>query len=109
TDGAFRQALTERFPDSPIRPARATIQQTMFLANSEQMAALFAAGSNGNAGHGSPEDRVRDAFRRALVRDPDPEELAHGAAFLASHGNNSAATGQLLWAIVSGPEFLTNH
>jgi len=108
-DDAFRQALIERFPDPPIRPARATIQQTMFLANSDQMAALFAAKADSAASASSEEDRVRAVFRRALIRDPDAEELAHAAAFLRAHEDSAAAMGQLLWALVSGPEFLTNH
>jgi hypothetical protein len=109
TDDAFRQALMERFPDSPIRPARATIQQTMFLANSEQMAALFAPKGNAAVPQATAEDRVRAAFRRVLIRDPDGEELARGVKFLQGHGDSRAATGQLIWALVAGPEFLTNH
>ncbi len=109
TDDAFRQALMERFPDSPIRPARATIQQTMFLANSEQMAALFAPPESDAAPQTTVEERVRAAFRRTLIRDPDAEELARGVEFLQSHGDSRAATGQLIWALVAGPEFLTNH
>jgi mono/diheme cytochrome c family protein len=108
-DDSLRQALMERFPDAPTRPARATIQQTMFLANSDQMAALFAPGGNDSAPLPPPEDRVRAAFRRTLIRDPDTEELVQGVAFLKAHADSPAATGQLLWALVSGPEFLTNH
>ncbi len=108
-DDAFRQALMERFPDSSIRPARATIQQTMFLANSEQMAALFAPREQGSTPQTTAKERVRAAFRRTLIRDPDSEELAQGVEFLKSHGDSPAATGQLIWALVAGPEFLTNH
>jgi hypothetical protein len=108
-DDAFRQALIERFPDPPIRPARATIQQTMFLANSDQMAALFAVRADTATSPASDEDRIRAAFRRTLIRDPDTEELAHSIAFLSTHEDSTAAMGQLLWALVSGPEFLTNH
>lgn len=108
-DEAFRQALMERFPDSSIRPARATIQQTMFLANSEQMAALFAPQEDSITPQATVKERVRLAFRRVLIRDPDADELAHGVEFLKAHGDSSAATGQLIWALVAGPEFLTNH
>jgi len=52
---------------------------------------------------------VRTSFRRTLIRDPDAEELVQGVAFLKAHDDSPAATGQLLWALVSGPEFLTNH
>jgi hypothetical protein len=109
TDDSFRQALIERFPEIPIRPAQATIQQTMFLANSDQMAALFGATQSDVSPAAKAEDQVRAAFRRTLIRDPDAEELAHGVAFLKAHGDTPAATSQLIWALVSGPEFLTNH
>src|SRR4029453_10693979 len=99
-DDSLRQALMERFPDAPTRPARATIQQTMFLANSDQMAALFAPGGNDAGTLPPPEDRVRIAFRRTLIRDPDAEELVQGVAFLKAHTDSPAATGQLLWALV---------
>jgi len=81
----------------------------MFLANSEQMAALFAPTASSEAAALPVEDRVRGAFRRTLIRDPDDEELTHGVAFLKAHDDSAAAMGQLLWALVSGPEFLTNH
>ena len=56
------------------------------------------------------EDRVREAFRMALVREPDADELAAGVEYLKSRpGETAEAAGQLLWALVSGPEFLTNH
>ena len=58
----------------------------------------------------TPADRVREAFRLALLRDPDADELAHGVEFLKAHADKPADTvGQLLWALVTGPEFLTNH
>jgi hypothetical protein len=109
TDDSFRQALIERFPEIPIRPAQATIQQTMFLANSDQMAELFGATNSDFSPAAKADDQVRAAFRRTLIRDPDAEELAHGVEFLKSHGDSPAATSQLIWALVAGPEFLTNH
>lgn len=108
-DDSLRQALMERFSEPSIRPARATIQQTMFLANSEQMAALFAPKGDDAMPHAAAEERVRAAFRRTLIREPDAEELAHGVEFLKANGDMHAATGQLIWALVAGPEFLTNH
>ena len=110
TDDGFRQALMERFPDAPTRPARATIQQTMFLANSEQMADVFNSSvASDLAQMPRVEDRVIAIFRRALIRDPDTEELTRGIAFLNAQTDVAAATGQLMWALVSLPEFLTNH
>jgi hypothetical protein len=53
---------------------------------------------------------VRAAFRRAVLRDPDADELARGVEFLHSYADKPAeGVGQLVWALVAGPEFLTNH
>jgi mono/diheme cytochrome c family protein len=107
-DDALRQAVVERFPGVMPRATRATMQQAMFLANSELVAGLFKP-SPGETSATQPEEAVRAAFRRALIRDPDAEDLARGVAFLKAHSDHSAALGQLLWALVTGPEFLTNH
>jgi mono/diheme cytochrome c family protein len=113
-DDGLRRALVERFPDVLPRVPRATIQQAMFLANGESVAALFRPESGSAAARlgalPTPDDRVREAFRLALLREPDAEELAQGMTFLQAHADKPAeAAGQLLWALVAGPEFLTNH
>jgi hypothetical protein len=113
-DTALRQAFVEAYPDVLPRVPRATIQQSMLLANSELLAALFKAEAGTASEHlGSVprnEDRVREAFRLALTRQPDSSELAEGVKFLKSRADKPAeAAGQLLWALVAGPEFLTNH
>jgi len=113
-DPKMRQAFLECFPDVLPRVARATIQQAMFVGNSPQFADFFrpAPGSaiEQIGALPQPEDRVREAFRRALVRAPDADELAQGVQFLAaSKGSPAEAVGQLLWALVTGPEFITNH
>lgn len=110
----LRQAFAEAFPDILPRVTRATIQQSMLLANSDQFAGLFKTGSGSSAERLGRlpriDDRVREAFRLALNRQPDDKELAEGTKFLQASGNEpGAAAGQLLWALVSGPEFLTNH
>jgi hypothetical protein len=113
-DDALRQAFAESFPDVLPRVTRATIQQAMLLANSDKFSALYKAES-GNAaeilaGLPSLEDRVRQAFHFALTREPDADELARGVEFLKTRSDKAAdATGQLLWALAAGPEFLTNH
>jgi mono/diheme cytochrome c family protein len=113
-DDALRRALVDRFPDVLPRTPRSTIQQAMFLANGDAIAALFKPAPDTAATRlaalPTPADRVREAFRLALLRDPDADELAHGIAFLQAHTDKPAeAVGQLLWALVAGPEFLTNH
>jgi len=84
------------------------------LANSESLAALFTAEPNTAAERlgqmPKVQDRVREAFYLALGRQPDARELTEGTKFLQTKPNASgAAAGELLWALVAGPEFLTNH
>lgn len=113
-DETLRRALVDRFPDVLPRTPQATIQQAMFLANSELVTALFKPGPDTAAARlavlPSPAERVREAFRLALLRNPDADELNHGVEFLKAHGERPAeGVGELLWALVAGPEFLTNH
>ena len=57
-----------------------------------------------------PQDQVREAFCAALGRLPDKDELAEGVKFLATKPKaGEVAAGELLWSLVTGPEFLTNH
>jgi hypothetical protein len=73
------------------------------------VAALFKPDPADVAPLPPPPEQVRAAFRRDLVRDPDAAELARGVDFLKAHADPHTAAGQLLWALVTGPEFLTNH
>ena len=109
-DPRLRQAMIEAFPDVLPRVTRATIQQAMLLANNDLLAGLFRPGTNAVPLAVPAERRVQDAFQRALIRTPDAEELAQGIAFLNSRPTEpEAAYGQLLWALVAGPEFLINR
>ncbi len=113
-DAALRQAFAGAFPDVLPRVFRSTIQQAMLLANNEQLAALFKPEAGTTAERlgalATPEERVQEAFRIALIREPDAEEMARGSAYLQAHsGKPAEAVGELLWALVTGPEFLTNH
>jgi hypothetical protein len=113
-DSALRQTFAEAFPEVLPRVTRATIQQAMFLANSRRLADLFKpdAGTAAEQLGAIPsiEERVREVFRLALIREPDVEELAQGVEYLSARADHPAeAAGQLIWALVAGPEFLTNH
>jgi hypothetical protein len=113
-DPKLRQAFADAFPEVLPRSPRATIQQSLFLANSETFGALFApdAGTAADRLSRLPRvsDRVVQAFALALSRAPAPEELAEGTKFLRAHDRAPAqAAGELLWSLVAGPEFLTNH
>lgn len=113
-DEKLRQAFIEAFPDVLPRSPRATIQQSLLLANSETLAALFAPDPDTAAERlgkiPKPQDRVRQAFCLALGRYPDVHELAEGIKFLNANSKPTGqAAGELLWALVAGPEFLSNH
>jgi len=113
-DPKLRQAFAEAFPEVLPRSLRATIQQSLFLANSETFGALFApdAGTAADRLGRLPQvsDRVVQAFALALSRAPAPEELAEGTKYLRAHDRAPGqAAGELLWSLVAGPEFLTNH
>ena len=113
-DGTLRQAFIEAFPDVLPRVTRATIQQSMLLANGEVLAGLFKPepGTAAERLGRLPriEDRAREIFRLALIRQPDKNEVAEAVKFLKSRADQpDQAAGQLLWALVAGPEFLTNH
>ena len=111
-DDSLRQAVSARFPDVLPRVVRATTQQAMFLAHDEAFTGLFAASPAAAtlAALPSPEARVRGAFRQALGRDPAATELTEATTFLENQpGSPATALGHLLWALISGPEFLTNH
>ena len=113
-DAPLRQAFVEAFPDVLPRVLRTTIQQAMLLANSDKFSSLYAPESGDAAERlgslATPEERVREAFHLALTREPDAEELARGIEFLQTRADQPAvAAGHLLWALASGPEFLTNH
>jgi mono/diheme cytochrome c family protein len=113
-DPKLRQTFADCFPDVLPRVVRATIQQAMFVANSDQFAELFhpAPGSTAEqiAALKTPAEQVREAFRRTLIREPDADELARGVEFLQKDTARPAdAIGEMLWALATGPEFLTNH
>jgi mono/diheme cytochrome c family protein len=113
-DAGLRRAIADRFPEVLPRVVTPSIQQAMFLANNEELLALFKPESATTAEKlGALPDleaRARTAFHAALIRDPDTDELARAVEFLQTRADRPAeAAGELLWALVTGPEFLTNH
>jgi mono/diheme cytochrome c family protein len=113
-DPALKPAFVEAFPDVLPRVTRATIQQSMLLANSDALEELFrpapSTATETIARLPRIEDRGREIFRYALARQPDKNEAAEVVKFLKSRADKpEEAVGELLWALVTGPEFLTNH
>lgn len=113
-DDALRIGFAEAFPEVLPRVSRTTIQQSMFLANNEILADLFKPdpGTTTERLARLPriQDRAQAIFETALTRRPDKKEAAAAVKFLEHHTDKpDEAVGQLLWALVAGPEFLTNH
>ncbi len=113
-DDTLRKAFAEAFPEVLPRVTHATIQQSMFLANNSEFASLFSPASGTTAEQvarlPSDEERARLIFQAALIRKPDREEEAETVRFLRQHADKpQEAAGELLWALVAGPEFLSNH
>ena len=115
-DPKLKTQFLDTFPDVLPRTPRSTVQQATFVETSEAFSALFkttATAAPASAPQAAPkplDQHVRDLFRRALVRDPDAEELQHATDFLHRFDTRPAeGDSQLLWALVTGPEFLTNH
>jgi hypothetical protein len=113
-DAGLSRVVAERFPEVLPRVVTPSIQQAMFLANSEELLSLFKPDSGTAAERlgvlPNFEARARAAFHAALIREPDADEVARGVEFLKARADHPAeAAGELLWALVTGPEFLTNH
>ncbi len=115
SDDDLTGAFVENFPDVLPRAVSATIQQAMFTANNEELAGIFKPGGDSTAASQlaelpALEDRVHGAFLRVLIREPDAAEMARGLEYLQGRNDQpAAAAGDLLWALVTGPEFATNH
>src|SRR5262249_30203555 len=113
-DDSLRIEFGEAFPEVLPRVPRTTIQQSMFLANNDLLASLFKPDPGTTAEQlarlPKAEDQARAIFQVALTRQPDKNEAVEAVKFLENHADKpDEAAGQLLWALVAGPEFLTNH
>jgi hypothetical protein len=103
------EVFPEIFPTENISSSR----QALFLANNALFDGLAKSSStNALAKLASLNDeaKTRQLFQRVLGRDPDREELNRARIFLQSRSHEaSAATQQLLWALLSSAEFRINH
>ena len=97
------------FPDptahSPKRAETNTPLQALFALNGEfvqQQAAALADAVSG----GSPEEKITDAYRRVLQRDPTARELELGEKFLASGKDMKSIWVDYAQVLLSSNEFL---
>jgi hypothetical protein len=74
------------FPDanqtSPGRDLTTTSLQQLFALNSSFMQHLGSALASSVRPHETYTEKVRELYRRALARDPSPDELEEGRAYL---------------------------
>jgi hypothetical protein len=108
----LRRAFIKEFPALFPAEYNASLQQAMFLANSELFDQLLAP-RDGNLPTrlvAVPDEklRVREAFATVFGREPDAEELRECGAYLKGR-SPEAGTKQLLWAMLASAEFQVNH
>lgn len=112
SDDALRRAAAAAIPDVLPKEYHATFQQAQFLTQSPALSALLTPAPGNTAAllldlPDSPA-KVQRAFRAVSDRAPDPAEAAAAAALLDASPTSPAAVRDLLWALMTGPEFLTS-
>lgn len=109
-EGKLLRELASAVPDVLPRDYNAGLRQAQFLDNSPEIAELLQPTAPTVAQLLSlpdPAARVRGAFRTIFGRLPDDEEAAHALAFLNDTSRSpEAALRELLWALLTSPEFL---
>jgi hypothetical protein len=107
----MRRAFVRQFPDLFAAEYNASLQQALFLSNSPLFDALLdpAKGLAGRlAAIPDPKLRASEAIRSVFGREPRADEVREAADHLRSR-KAEAGTRQLLWALLTSPEFQTNH
>jgi hypothetical protein len=109
----LQKTFAEVYPDVFPIESVSSLRQAMFLSNSRSVDALTQSSStNALARLNALDDtaKVRALFVRVLGREPQRDELARSLEYLRVRWHEpSAATQQLLWALVSSAEFRFNH
>lgn len=110
----LKEELVEAFPDVFPEETVSTLKQTMLFSNNPLIQSLTKPqpGSTAErlAAIVDPAARVREAYRVAFSRAPDPEELQAAVSYLTSRpGRQPQATSQLWWALLASAEFRFNH
>jgi hypothetical protein len=110
----LRQSFIKHFPDVLPVEYNASLQQAMFLSNSPLIDALLNP-ANMNTTQtllavDDLEHRVKQAFLKIFGRWPDDRETSTAKVFLEQREDRPEdAIKQLLWAMLTSAEFLTNH
>jgi hypothetical protein len=106
---AFTDAFPEVFPTENVSSPR----QALFLSNNQMLDGLGKSTSTNALAKivSLPDEaKVKELFVRVLGRNPDREEMKRSLDYLRERSHEpSAATQQLLWALLAGAEFRINH
>ena len=110
----LRQSFIKHFPDVLPVEYNASLQQAMFLSNSPLIDALLNPVSMNTTqtllAIDDLEHRVKQAFLKIFGRWPDDRETSTAKGFLEQREDRpEEAIKQLLWAMLTSAEFLTNH
>jgi hypothetical protein len=114
-DEVLAREMAAKFPDVMPREYLATTQQAMFLTNSPVMAGLLGAADGTAVELAKERDDavlVRRTFEVVLGRGPVADEAERAQEFVARRGDSvrrAKAVAGLMWSLMCGPEFLTNH
>jgi hypothetical protein len=101
----FREAIPEILPEEANTSLGAALMLTNNHAWNHFLVRPEATSIRAWAEVEDLDTRVRQIFLTAYGREPDAEELAHGTAFLAARDDQSLATSQLVWAVLTSAEF----
>jgi hypothetical protein len=96
-------------PSEPRETITGSIPQALGLMNSPQVAGVLKANRGVLAGLlneiDDNEELFVELYLRTLSRQPTPDELARGLAYLDEVGNRKAAVEDLAWALLNSAEF----
>ena len=105
----FQETFPDIFPEEII----ANLSQALMLANHPALVALTQP-HGGNLTQQVLESAdnpaaIRLAFETIYGRDPQPEEQSLFVQHLESSSDRAAAAQQMVWAMLTSPEFRYNH
>ena len=111
-DDALRRAAVKAIPEVMAAEYNATFQQAQFLSSTAGLTEILqpvpGSFSARIAAQSDPAEMVRAAFLATLARLPDAEEAEAAQAFLQGRAaDREAGARDLLWALLTGAEFLT--
>jgi hypothetical protein len=96
------------------RQVNASLGQSLLLATSSQIQEKLGSGSGtarrfASDSARSPEQKIEEVYLSAFSRPPSAAEIETAKTHIQKGGGQQQAWEDILWAVVSGGEFLINH